>query len=282
MQISICILFISLPLFKCLIKEEFNYILYVSVNIIIKGTEYKTSSPKFNDIFVFIVDFEDGVIKSRFSLYIISIFFLLISLLKRMYIGGSKTEKSLNISFAASLLFLVLNIVYLIINFIMALFEILSLICAFDLDFNDTILITKLFIQVILNAIIFFISIKVLVDSAKLTKYLNDLKQQLNKFSKVEDLEDIIEFKYMALEGNICKLKEVRNENLQRNLYYILDNSDNYNNNDNNNNDNNNDNNNNDNNISSVLNINKTVAIQVEDIIQKESLEAQTNDRLKK
>ena len=87
------ILFISLPLFKCLIKEEFNYILYVSVNIIIKGTECKTSSPKFNDIFVFIGDFEDGVIKSRFSLYIISIFFLLISLLKRMYFGALKQKR---------------------------------------------------------------------------------------------------------------------------------------------------------------------------------------------
>ena len=276
------ILFISIPLFKCLIKEEFNYILYISSNKIIKEIEYKTPSPQFNDIFVFIGDFEDGVIKSRFSLYVISIFFLLISLMKRIYNGGSNTEKSLKISHVASVIFVVLNIIYFIINFLITLFEILSLICAFDLNFNDNILIAKLFIQIILNGIIFFISIKLLVDSIKISKNLNDLKMQLIKFNKVEDLEDtpkIDEFKYMALEGNVCKLKEVRNENLQRYLYYFLDINENEN-------DNNNDINDNiivynNNKDSEVLNIKNNVDIQVEDIIEKENLAPETNDRMK-
>ena len=70
------ILFISIPLFKCLIKEEFDYILYVYSNKIIKELGYTDNEPMFNNIFVYFGDFENGVIKSRFSLYIISIFFL--------------------------------------------------------------------------------------------------------------------------------------------------------------------------------------------------------------
>ena len=137
MQINIFILLILIPLLKCLIKEEYNYILYVNLNKIIKEEGYSINKPKFNNIYVNYGDFENGVIKSRFVIYIISIFFLLLFMMKRIYIGGSNTQIKSMISFIISLVFLLLNIVYVILGFLMVLFEILSLICYFQFDLED-------------------------------------------------------------------------------------------------------------------------------------------------
>jgi len=264
------ILFISIPLFKCLIKEEFFYILYIFPYKVIKTLKYNkdVDTPKFNSIFISYGDFEYGVIKSRFFLYIISLFFLLSCLLKRIYNSGFKTEFNSMVSFIASLIFISLNSTYLIINFLMVLFEIFSIICAFDLKFGDDILFAELFIQLFLNIIIFFISIKILADSIKLSINLNDLRKQFIKFTKVEEISDSLnfnEFRYMTIEGNVCQLKEVRNEKLQRYLYYSLNNNeynDKYNVN------------------SEVLNINKAVTVQNEDLLKKDNLAAETHDRI--
>jgi len=226
------ILFISIPLFKCLIKEEFNYKLYVYSDKIIKEFGYKEDEPLFNNIFVYFGDFENGVIKSRFSLYIISIFFLLLFMLKRMLFGGFSSQIGSMISFIISLIFISLNIIFVILSFLIILFGIFSNICDFFVDYpiENGMLIAKLLISLVLNNIIFGINIKVLIESIKLSINLNDLRKELIKFNNVEELvekDDSLNkngFKYITLEGNACYLKEVRNDKLQRYLYYIIDN----------------------------------------------------------
>ena len=225
------ILFISIPLFKCLIKNELNYKLYVNSNKFIKEQVYKVNNqPKFNDIFVYFGGFENRVVKSRFFLYIISLFFLLLSMLKRILFGGFSSQIGSMISFITSLVIVVLNSTYIILGFLLVLYEILSIICFFHIDLIDSIFIIKMFIQLGLNTIIFFINIKVLVDSIKLSIILNDLRKELIKFNNVEEIgekDDSLnknEFKYISIEGNIYHLKEVRSDKLQRYLYYSIDN----------------------------------------------------------
>ena len=57
--------------------------------------------------------------------------------------------------------------------------------------------------------------------------YYNKMKKSLIKFNNKEDNLDEdkpnfkpLEFKYISLEGNICSIKEYKNNNLQRYLYY--------------------------------------------------------------
>ena len=217
---------------KLVIKEEFNYKLYVYSDKIIKEFGYKEDEPLFNNIFVYFGDFENGVIKSRFSLYIISIFFLLLFMLKRMLFGGFSSQIGSMISFIISLIFISLNIIFVILSFLIILFGIFSNICDFFVDYpiENGMLIAKLLISLVLNNIIFGINIKVLIESIKLSINLNDLRKELIKFNNVEELvekDDSLNkngFKYITLEGNACYLKEVRNDKLQRYLYYIIDN----------------------------------------------------------
>jgi len=228
------ILFISIPLFKCLIKEKFYYKLYIDLHKFIE-LEDNNNKPKFNDIFVYYGDFENGVIKSRFFLYIISIFFLLLFMLKRMLFGGFNLHIKSIISFIISLIFVALNSTYIILDLLMLLFGAFSYISLFQIDLIDNVMVINIFIQLFLNIFIFLISIKVLVNSIKLSKNLNDLRKQLFKFNNVEEIEEKDnslnknEFEYITIEGKICHLKEVRNDKLQRYLYYSLDNDDKYN-----------------------------------------------------
>ena len=262
------ILFISIPLFKCLIKEEFNYILYVSANKIIKERGYNEKKPMFNDIFVYYGDFENGVIKSRFSLYFISIIFLLLFMLKRMLFGGFSSQIKSMISFIISLIFVALNIIFVILDFLMILFEIFSHIFISDNKINDSILKSKIYFQLSLNGSIFLINIGILVDSIKLSKNINDLRKELIKFNNVEEIEekdDSInhnEFKYISIEGNIFHLKEVRSDKLQRYLYYSLDNDDKNNTN------------------SEELFATKAVTTQNEDMFKNYNLNAETENRI--
>ena len=151
-------------------------------------------------------------------------------MLKRMLFGGFSSQISSMISFIISLAIVALNIIYIILDFLLVLFEIFSIICFFHIHLMDFIFIIQLFVQLVLNTIIFFININILIDSIKLSINLNELRKELIKFNNVEEIgekDDSLnknEFKYITIEGNICRLKEVRNDKLQRYLYYSIDN----------------------------------------------------------
>jgi hypothetical protein len=150
----------------------------------------------------------------------------------------------------------------------MMLFGVFSLICHYDIPIIDSILSTKIYIQLALNTIIFGINMKVLVESIKLSININDLRKELIKFNNVEEIgekDDSLnknEFKYITIEGNICYLKEVRSDKLQRYLYYSLDNDYQCNIN------------------SEVLNINKKSNFKDVDILQNNNLAPETENRL--
>ena len=176
--------------------------------------------PKFNGIFVHYGYFESLIVKSRFSFYLISIFFLLLFMLKRMLYGGFNSLIKSKISFIMSLIFVTLNVIYVILDFLMVLFGIFSTICLSDIKLNDSLVTFKLYVQLIINIIIFSITIKILVKSIILSKNLNDLRKELIKFNNVEEIKEkdnllnLDEFKYITIEGKICHLKEVRNDKL--------------------------------------------------------------------
>ena len=85
----------------------------------------------------------------------------------------------------------------------------------------------KLSVQLIINIIIFIFNIKLLKESITFSMYYNKMKKSLIKLNNKEDNLDEdkpnfkpLEFKYISLEGNICSIKEYKNNNLQRYLYY--------------------------------------------------------------
>ena len=189
-------------------------------------------------------------------------------MLKRMLYGGFNSRIKSMISFIMSLIFVILNIIFLILDFLMVLFEIFSLNCISENKLNDNFVTFKLYVQLIINTIIFFITIKILVKSIKLSINLNDLRKELIKFNNVEEIREkdnllnLNEFKFITIEGKVCHLKEVRNDKLQRYLYYSLDNDDKYFSN------------------SEEFDITKSVSIQNEDTLKKNNLETETENRL--
>jgi hypothetical protein len=82
-----------------------------------------------------------------------------------------------------------------------------------------------------LNVIIFIFNIILLKETVNLTTDYYKIKKEMNKFINKEDNIDEddpnckpIEFKYISLDGDICSIKEYRNDNLQRYLYYNIEN----------------------------------------------------------
>jgi len=262
------ILFVSILLFKCLIIKEANYSLYILSIKTIRREGKNINMPKFNGIFVHYGYFESLIVKSRFSFYLISIFFLLLFMLKRMLYGGFNSLIKSKISFIMSLIFVTLNVIYVIFDFLMVLFGIFSTICLSDIKLNDSLVTFKLYVQLIINIIIFSITIKILVKSIILSKNLNDLRKELIKFNNVEEIKEkdnllnLDEFKYITIEGKICHLKEVRNDKLQRYLYYSLDNEDKFKAN------------------SEEFDITKSISVQNEDILKNDNIEINSKNRL--
>ena len=73
--------------------------------------------------------------------------------------------------------------------------------------------------------------LKLLKETIAITSDCNILKKAMVKFNNNEDNIDLdkpdfkpVEFKYISLEGAICSIKEYRNNDLQRYLYYSSDN----------------------------------------------------------
>ena len=94
---------------------------------------------------------------------------------------------------------------------------------------NDTFLEAKFFLQLFLNIFIFFFNVALLRSNIHLTIELNKLRKEFDKFNKLEDNIDDkmpylkpIEFKYVSLEGNICSIKEFKNNSTQRYLFYSI------------------------------------------------------------
>ena len=165
---------------------------------------------------------------------------LLSFIIKRIFFGGFSKLIYIIISLILSIIASILNIIFIILDFILILFTFFSIISneknnyyknIYNNNDDDINVELKFYIQLIINIIIFVYNIKLLIASIKFVLDVNKLRKGMVKLNKSEDNIDEnepnfkpVEFKYISLEGNIYSIKEVRNNLLQRYLYYSLDN----------------------------------------------------------
>ena len=222
------ILLFSIPLFKFHVDKDLTYQIIKLIHKDYEVTNIK--KPQFSNIFDAYESFEKGVTLSRFILYVIQLFILLLLVLKRIYFGGFKKKINLIVIFAIDIIFLIQNIIYIILDFILALFSIFSISCYYKNKYNqmnDTFLEAKFFLQLFINILIFFFNFALLRYNIDLTIEVNKLRKEFDKFIRLEDNIDEsipylkpIEFKYVSLDGNICSIKEFKSNCTQRYLFY--------------------------------------------------------------
>ena len=266
------VLFVSVPLFKLHINNEYNYHTLVSQSIFFTGSY--SGKPKFLSVFKSFGAFELGLTNSRFALYVVSIFFILLFMLKRMFFGGFTRPILSIISFVICIIFVLENIIYIILSFLVILFAVFSVVCYYGIDKNasDDMIQTKLYIQMVLNIIIFSICIRILVDSIQLMSILNKLRKEVSNLSEgtpSENQSNYQGFQFIGIDGKQHVLNELVIDDFPRNVFYsayeeigndpiiIKPPNNNTNNNNNNINNNNNLNNNiNNNNVNNNNNLN--------------------------
>ena len=221
------ILIVSIASFKMHISNEINYILIKEIYL-----DLDENKPKFYDVFIMYGSLEKGFSETRFSLYIISLFFILLFMLKRVYFGGfSKYTFSL-ISFIFSSFFILLNLIFTLLSFIMLVVTIFSLVSYFDgfKDLKEDMIIMKLFIQIALNICILGIILPLLMNTIHLTISLNKIRNEVSNLSNnktSEELDIKKGFKYKGLDFQDHILNELQLEGHPRYLYYTLDNNQN-------------------------------------------------------
>lgn len=229
------ILFFSFPLLILHVKEDIEYQNIKNVNEIY--VKLNTEKPKFSDIFNNYGSLEQRFTNFRFILYIIQFVILLIFLIKRIFSGGFSKLTNITSSLILSVIAFIKNLLFVILDFIFILLTIFSIISFNKNDYYKNLsnnnmdvssdMESKFYLQVIINIIIFIFNIKLLKNYKGFISDLKKLRKEMIKLNKLEDNIDEenpnfkpVEFKYVSLEGIVCSLKEVRNNLLQRYLFY--------------------------------------------------------------
>ena len=225
------ILVISVPLFEMSLKKEANYEFFIAIDPLSLTGISNEDQPLFGGIFSSFGYFSQTVNNVRFAFFIIHLIIILSYMLKRIYSGDFSKSTYFSITFIVFIYTCIECVVYSILDFLVILFGIFSIVCYYDsYEFlKDGNIEAKLFIQVILNIVIFIINIQLSIKSIKLTIDIHQLRKELGKLNNIEESEDFennikpIEFKYISLEGDIITLKEYQNPLLQRYLYFTSD-----------------------------------------------------------
>ena len=223
------VLFISIALFKMHISKESNYALLVSMDKNQNNQNIDSEKPRFYDVFIMYGQLEKSITESRFALYIISLFFILLFMLKMIYFGGfSKYIFSL-ISFICSFVFILVNMIYFVLTFILILLSIFSLVGYYNIfeNDNDNMIQSKLLIQLFLNIAIFGLMIRIFIDNVYLIFSLNQIRKEvynLNNNISSENQQIRKGFQYKGLDDNTKQyyLNELIIEGHPRYLYYDL------------------------------------------------------------
>jgi len=177
------VLYASLPLFLLHVNNEYNYHMLATEYSTIFLDSYgivSSRKPKFLSVFKSFGSFELNLTNSRFALYFISIFFILLFMLKRIFFGGFTHYILSLISFVICIIFVLENIIYIILSFLLLLFAIFSYVCFKDFHYKDNMVEGKLLSQIIFNIIIFTLCIIILFDSINLMSKLNKLRKEVN------------------------------------------------------------------------------------------------------
>ena len=225
------ILSISIALFKLHLNKEYNYILSANTysNSIMNIYSDSITKPKFYSIYSSFGSFELGITNSRFALYFVSLFFILLSIGKRTIYGGYTRPIMILICFIANAIFVLENIIYAILSFLMILFSIFSFVCFKDMNKGnsnrDKIIEAKLYLQMFLNIVILVLCISILIDSIQLTTILNKLRKEfghLNDGTEPEEQEKIQKFQYKGLDNRDHILNELSIEGINGHPKYIF------------------------------------------------------------
>ena len=224
------LLFVSIPLFKLHLYNEYTYIYTKNMySNLIEGIKVNTVKPKFYSVYSSYGIYEFRTSDSRFALYVIALFFILLSMGKRIIYGGYTRPITILICFIASAIFVLVNIIYIILSFLIMLFSVFSIVCFYDIfkgnNNLDGAMQGKFFTQLILNIIIFSICIRILIDSIQLTIMLNKLKKEythLNDGTEQEEQEKIKGFQYQGLDNQLHILNEITIKGHPQYIYYNL------------------------------------------------------------
>ena len=227
-------LMLSIEFFQLHITNEENY--YVLLNYILEGI---IEEPKYYNILKIYGNFEKNAADTRFSLYLICSIVSGIFFLKRIYFGGKEFGKYyIQISYALSILLILLNIIFMIITIFIIVFSGICHETLLNLSRDDYILRKKILLQCIFNSIFFINLIVILVFNIKILKYLKEIMNDKEKLKKsngeIENKNSFLyEIKYKDLYDRDCILKEKRLNNFPKFIFYELDSPNNNNNNNN-------------------------------------------------
>ena len=222
------ILIVSIFAFKMHIKKEISYKLILDVKDTFTNSDKE--KPKLFDVFIIYGSLEKGFTESRFALYIISLFLILLSMLKRIFFGGfSKSIYSL-ISFICLTVFLLLNLIYTILSIVMIFLSILSLASSNDIfkDIKEDVIPAKLYMQIFINITISGIIIALLVHNIQLLQSFNKIRNEVKNLNNNTNSEDVaikMGFKYTGLDQQEHVLYEYEIEGHPKYLYYTLNNN---------------------------------------------------------
>lgn len=216
-EIIFGILFLSVPLSKLHINNEIRYDLYIKLPNIYKQSQ-------FHSIYIIYGAFEKAMTDSRIVFYSITLFFILLVLLKRIIFGGFNNIIFLTISYALCIIFILENIIYMILSLLGALFGSFSIV--FDLDqyssLSDEILTSKIICLSILHFIFFWICLGLLVHSCKLCSMINRVRGQLKLLNEnsIEKPVMRLMFTYKGLDLKDYILDELEIPGLPRNAFF--------------------------------------------------------------
>jgi len=230
------ILFLSVPLFQLDLYKEKNYIINITLQSIFSSFNLgankkgnKTKKPLFYSIFAYFGAYETGLNKSRFVLDLIYLVLLLLYMLFRIFFGGFKKPIFNTIAFIISIIFIVQNSIFTLTTFLSVLFNGFSIPSYYDGFYfmKDDIIQMKVIAYVFFIIPIFAINLSLLINSFKFCFHFKVIRKDLlallenNQENQEENnSRKIEEFKYINLKGNICILKEYKNENLRRYLCF--------------------------------------------------------------
>ena len=182
----------------------------------------------FKNIFIFYGNFENNLVKSGLSLYIITLVIILFFILKRFYFGGFSKPLFIDISFILCIIFIILNGIYIFLYFLSMIFGCFSFYVSFaahtpnekQSGWNYCIIHLLVFFT-----ILFGISISLFVKSMRFMESVREIKKDLQKLNNDISLNenDIIkEIVYIGLDLKQHILEEYKIHNHPRNLYYKI------------------------------------------------------------
>ena len=211
------LLFVSIPLSKCHLNNDMNYVYIKEMNKLLKI--------KYNGVFSYFGSYENSLNKSRIVLYCIALFIILLFIIKRVIFGGFGQHFQIKLVFYLAIIFIIENILYFLLTFLCILFSIFSAVCYLDSKNpkGDVMVITKIFLIMGLNFIIFWICVGLMSHSSRLCKMISWLKNEVYNINNNNLDNNVVleeQFTYIGLNMNNYSLNESPLQNGPRNVFY--------------------------------------------------------------